>query len=393
MSDLSAPPIGPASAAPAQAGAANRIGVSIGDIRACAPEDLPTVARLFQSAFRDPASEAPASLHSCLRELFFEYPWDDPELPSRVYITPDGKLRGFIGVLPLRMSFRGERIRAAVPSSMMVDRPEEHPLAGARLLRSFLNGPQDISISEPLNPLTQGMWERLGGQSMPTESMEWLRVFRPAGFGLARMGERYSAARVLRPLGTLVDRAAASVAGASLQPCGKMPDYATEADVSDDVLIGHIAELTADYELRPEWDPACLKWMLAHAGRNAGRGTLFRRMVYGHNEIPLGCYLYHGRPNEMAWVLQILARPDAVGPVLDSLFAHAYRHGSVAVKGRTQLRLMDGLLRRQCIFFRRHSAAVHSRNPQLLAAVRSGEALTSGLAAESWTRLIGDTFS
>jgi len=106
MSDLSAFPVGMASAAPAQAGASNRIGLSIGDIRACAPEDLPMVARLFQSAFRDPASEAPASLHSCLRELFFEHPWYDPELPSRVYIAPDGKLRGFIGVLPLRIVSR-----------------------------------------------------------------------------------------------------------------------------------------------------------------------------------------------------------------------------------------------------------------------------------------------
>ena len=48
----------------------------------------------------------------------------------------------------------------------MVDKPAEHPLAGARLLRSYLTGPQELCVSETSNPIAQGMWERIGGRSI-----------------------------------------------------------------------------------------------------------------------------------------------------------------------------------------------------------------------------------
>jgi hypothetical protein len=361
------------------------------EIRTCTVDDIPAVARMFQRTFRDSHDAAPESLQSCLREVFFAHPWRDPELPSRVYVADDGAVGGFIGVLPLRMSFRGRAVRAAVPSSLMVDEPGRDPLAGARLLRSFFAGPQELSLSEPLNAVSQAMWKRLGGQSVTSESMEWLRVFRPAGLGLALLGERLPA-RLLRPFGQAADRLADRLAGGLLAVAHTPRSRNRDADMSDEELFRHMPAFAESYALHPEWDAGTLKWQLAHAARNSGRGTLYRRMVYGKNDAPLGCYLYHSQRGQVAWVLQILSRPDAVDAVLDSLLAHAHAQGSVAVKGRTQARLMDALLERQCFFFRRHSAAAHSRNPELLAAVRSGEAMTSGLAGESWTRLIGDTF-
>lgn len=361
-------------------------------IRACTSEDIPAVARIFQKTYRNPRKPAPESLEACLRELFFGHPWHDPELSSRVYIAPDGTVGGYIGVVPLKMSYRGQPVRAAVPTSLAVERPGQNPLAGATLVRAFLNGPQDISISEPANHLSVGMWKRLGGQSVASESMEWLRVFRPAGLALALLADRVPLAKCGRPLGLALDRIAGQFTGDRARFNVPARSYARDADVSDDLLLRYIPEFGASYPLHPEWDSTTLKWVLDHASRNVARGQLFRRMVYGKDDAPLGCYLYQGSPHRVAWVLQILARPDAIDPVLDSLFAHAYRHRSVAIKGRTQLRLLDPLLRHHCIFYQHHSAVVHSRNADLLAAVRSGSALTSGLATESWMRLIGEKF-
>jgi hypothetical protein len=374
----------------ARPAAADRSPAKAGDIRACVPDDIPAVARMFQAAFRKPRAEAPVALQACLRELFFEHPWQDRELTSRVYIAADGSIGGFIGTLPLRMSFHGRPVRAAVPSSLVVDRPEENPLAGAKLLRSFIAGPQEISITDTANALSAGMIQRLGGQAVTSESMEWLRVFRPAAFALTLVDQRFPAARLARPICSLADRLAAK-ASDFFRLDESARAYA-DADVSDDTLVEWMPKFAAHFALRPEWDAVCLKWMLVHAARNAGRGTLFRRMVYGRDRAPLGCYLYHGRPGRIAWVLQVLTRPGAAEPVIDSLLAHAYRNGSIAVKGRTQLSLLDALLRRQCMFFRRNAAMVHSRNAELIAAVRAGDAITSGLAAETWTRLVGDTF-
>jgi hypothetical protein len=363
------------------------------EIRTCTADDIPAVARIFQKAHRDPRDRAPASLEACLKELLFDHPWYDRELSSRVYVAADGKVGGFIGVIPLHMSYQGRSVRAAVPTSLAVERPDLDPFAGAKLVRSFLSGPQEISISEPANDLAIGMWERLGGQSVASESMEWLRVFRPAGLALALAAERFPPAMLARPIGQLCDRVAGRFTGDAALFAAKSRTYVHDADVSDDLLMQHLPTFAATYPLHPDWDRDALQWMLNHASRHNTRGPLYRRMVYGKHDTPIGCYLYQGRPGRIAWVLQILALPDALHAVLDSLFAHAYAQGSVALKGRTQQRLLDPLLKRACIFYRRASAVVHSRNPELLQTVRSGGAITSGFAAESWTRLIGENFS
>jgi hypothetical protein len=359
------------------------------EIRPCLAEDIPAVADLFQKTFRDARKPASPALAPVIRELFFEHPWRDPDLPSRVS-EDGGKVVGFIGVLPVHMSFRGRKLRAAVPSSIMVAEPEKRPLDGAKLVRAFLNGPQDLSFSEPISPLAQSMWARMGGETSASESMEWVRILRPAGLALAFASGHVSALAAARPLARLIDRRMERRSSFKVEPgSGAFRDE----DVDDEALFAVIGELTATYSLRPDWDAACLRWQLAHAAGNATRGTLYRRAVHDRKGKPIGCYVYHGRPDQIAWTLLTLARPDAVDAVLGSLLAHAAASGAVAVKGRTQLRLLDPLLRRNAFFFRRHSAVAHSRDDELLAAIRTGNALTSGLAAESWTRLIGDSFA
>jgi hypothetical protein len=360
-------------------------------IRACAPDDIPAVAGLFQRTFRDPRVAAPASLTSYLRELYFDHPWRDPELASKVFVA-DGAVGGFIGILPLRLAFRGATIRAAVAGSLMVDKPQENPLAGARLLRAYLGGPQDLSLSDSANPISRGMWERLGGKTMPTESMEWVRAFRPFSTALALAGDAAPLLRLARPIAAMADGIAGLIEHDLLR--FKPADTAAhEVAASDEDLIRLIPELAATYEVRPAWEPASLRWILAHAAGKNRHGPMVRRIVRGKDGRPLGCYIYYGRRGGVAWVLQLLADPNGIEPVLDNLFASAFALGCVAVRGRTQARLLDALQRRHCLFFHRSATVVHSTNAALVAAIRGGEGLVTGLSGDAWTRLIGDTFT
>jgi hypothetical protein len=362
------------------------------EIRPCTREDIPAVAGIFHRTFRNNHNPPPRSLELCLNEILFDHPWFDPELPSRVFVTPEGKVGGFMGTVALHMSYRGKAVRAAVPTSLAVENPARYPLAGARLVRAFLSGPQDLSISEPANALSQGLMTRLGAEQVPSESMEWLRIFEPGGFALSLLGD-HPAARIAAPLFRLGDRLVRrTIAGDMIRLPSGPPSFAHDADVSDEALLAYLPELTTGYELRPDWDPAAFKFVLGHAARNEARGTLYRRVVFGKDMKPIGCYVYHGRPGRVAFVLQVLSRPGAVDAVLDSLFAHSLGNGSVAVKGRTEQRLLDPLLRRGALFFRRHSSLVHSRHRELVEAVRAGTAVTGGLAGESWMRLCGDRF-
>jgi hypothetical protein len=363
------------------------------DIRTCTAGDIPAVARMFQKAFRDPNEAAPPSLEAYLRELFLEHPWRDPETASRVFVGADGGVHGFIGVLPVRMSFHGQKVRAALASSLVVDNPAEHPTAGARLLRSYFSGPQELCISETSNPIAQGMWERAGGKPLAEYSMEWLRPLRPAGLGVALLEERLAAARILRPLAALTDRALMRLAPSLAWPAPGTPRHCTDADVTDEVLLEQIPQFAAHYALHPDWDRTSLAFFLRHAARKGRHGELFRRMVYDRKGAPVGCYLYYGRPRQIAFVLQILARPEAVDAVVANLISHAERQGCVAVRGRTQPHLLEALLRHRCVLFRRSSTTVYSSNADLMAAIRSGDAFIIGLAGEGWTRLIGEKFS
>lgn len=358
-------------------------------IRACTPEDMPRVADLFQAIFRGSSGPAPASLQQYLLELFFEAPWHDPELPSLVYIAPDGAVGGFVGVIPLRMSFRGKPIRVALASSVMVEKPKDNPLAGARLLRAFMNGPQDLSFSDDANPVSVAMWKKLGAQSVPLESLDWLRVLRPAGFALSIVGDRIPLLKLAHPVCVAIDRMATRVAGNRFRLKTQGTARSIDVDLNDDSLTEHLREFAAAYSLRPTWDTDSLRWILNHAAENRRHGSLVCRAVYGKAEPPLGCYLYYGRPHGVAHVLQVMASPDAAGIVLDSLLEHAQQNRCVAVRGRAHSRYIDGLFSRDCIFFNRGSVVVHSRNADVIGAARSGDALMTGLAGEAWTRIAG----
>src|ERR1043166_5477244 len=157
-----------------------------------------------------------------------------------------------------------------------------------------------------------------------------------------------------------------------------------DSEASDEDLIRLIPELASAYEVRPAWDAATLRWMLAHAADKNRHGPMVRRLGRGRDGRLLGCSIYYGRRGGVAWVLQLLARADAIGGVLDNLLADAFARGCVGVRGRSQARLLDALQRRHCLFFHRSATVVHSHDAELVAAVPTGEALVTGLAGGAW---------
>ena len=302
-------------------------------------------------------------------------------------------MKGFVGILPQPMSFRGQSIRAVQITTLMVDDAKETPWAGVALLKSALSGPQDLSYGDDASETSRYLWEKLGGQSLPLESMEWVRVLRPAGLALSMLGDKLSLLNSLTSW-SLVDRVAGRLTANSVWFGKPVPRDSrnTDADVDDATLYECLPAFTAPYALRPDWDTDRLKWLLSHASQKQSDSKLFRRVVFDARKRPLGCYLYFGRSRCVARVLQLLARPEAVGSVVDSLLAHAYQTGCVAVKGAVQSRLIFPLRQRGCIFRGMQSVLVHSGNAALIETARLGDSLLNGLAGEEWTRLINDEF-
>src|SRR5271154_6813080 len=80
------------------------------EIRVFTEEHVGDAATLYLKAARGESGPAPRSLQDQMKETFLGNPWVSPEIPSLVYLD-QGKLVGFLGVIPRPMRFRGRPIQ------------------------------------------------------------------------------------------------------------------------------------------------------------------------------------------------------------------------------------------------------------------------------------------
>ena len=361
-----------------------------GHVRPAEAADMAQVGRLFTRVFDRQDGPAPPALTAYLAELFLDAPDRDPEIGSKVHVRGDGTVNGFIGVLPLPLRHEGRDLRGAVCGSLMVDERDSDPFAGARLMRSFLSGPQDISLSETANPISEGMWRKLRGTILPAYSLEWVRVLRPAGFAVDVAALSLPVLGAMRPIALPMDALARRFASGVLRATDSQT--AQDRDVGIEELAELIQLIIAKTSLHPAWSPPALRRMLENASWKSRYGTFVARAVMVRGT-PIGAFLYHVKRGRIAHVLQVVALPGQFGTVLDRLFVHAERMGAVAVRGRSQPFLLDALLTRNCLHVHRASSVVHARDAALLEPFISGRAFFNGLAGDSWTRLVGDDFA
>lgn len=368
------------------------------EIRPLTAAEIPAVAGLFQRAFRDRDKAPPAALTAYLRQHYLEAPGYDPEIAPLVHVADDGEVSGFIGVNALPMSHGDRKLRAAVCGSLVVERRDSDPMAGARLLKAFLAGPQDLSFSETSSEVSAQMWSKLRGVALPQYSLDWVRVIRPSAFVLALASRRIGAVRLLAPLGRGLDRYLR----------GRMPENALRwsgiperwsvkgglkvAEIDRAGFAALIEPLTRQFALRPDWSDEQLAYIVGEAAEDRSQGEAVFASVSTAGGKPIGAFLYHLRPGGIARVMQVLAASGQAGPVIDCLIGHAAERGAAGLFGRTQPALLDGLLGRRMAFLHLASTVVHSREPELVNASLNAEGFFNGLAGESWSRLIGGRF-
>lgn len=353
--------------------------------------DIEGVARLFQSAFRGSRKASP-DLSAYLQEAFFSHPWTDAEISSKVFVGENGGVRGFVGVFPGRFQYEGRPLRAAFAGSMVVEDPKAHPLAGARLLRAVLAGPQDITLTETANQTALGMWQKAGYPLDVGYSLNWLRIFRPASAALDLAGRKIAPARMLLPFGRIADRAGSLVRWTSLEPPRPAHMRVTFTDVRREEFEEAVLALAEHYPLRPAWDRASLNWFLEQAEQKRNFGYPEWRVGRSVTGKVSAAYVYFTQPGGIGWVLQALAAPSSEAELVDDMFVHAYAMGASGLRGAAHPWLLPALMSRKTLFYGRTFYVAQARDKTLLEPIRRGQALIAGLAGESWTRLIGDRF-
>ncbi|WP_274627116.1 hypothetical protein [Arvimicrobium flavum] len=354
--------------------------------------DVPAVARLFQRILRKTRGPATSDLETYLADVFLGDE-RDCDIRSNVYVRDDGAVAGFMGVMPMRMSIDSKPVRAAVCGTFMVDGHVSDPFAGARLMRAFLAGPQDISLSETANEVSTAMWRKMNAAILAEHSLEWLRILRPAAF-LAEMAARaVPGGRLLSFLGQPLDLLARheKLANRWWRPVAATSAMPSE-DADEEAIAALLVTLTERFAARPQWQQEELRRMLAHARRKALYGGMVRRIVRARNGRPVGLFVYYGDPRRIGRVIQLVAAPGQAGAVIDSMLAHADERGLAALRGRTMPDQLQAMLGGPFMFLHASSSIAHARDRTLLEPFLAGRAFFNGFAGESWSRLIGDRF-
>lgn len=367
-------------------------------IRPFEPGDSDAVARLFQKRLRHRDSAPPSELAPYLRTLFLESPGCDPEISSLVHLNAEGSLSGFIGVNALPMVFHDKPIRTAICGTLMVDAPESDPMAGARLMRGFLSGPQDISFSETANEIAGQMWTKLRGMVLPQYSLEWIRVIRPSAFAVDVAASRFKVLRSVLPVASGIDYLARmgmkpeSRAWTRVAPGVSVPDGLTVSQMDASAFAELMAPMTEQFALRPNWSDGQLAHILADAADKPDDGEPVMASVSTKSGAPIGAFFYHVRRGGIARVLQVMALPRQAGPVIDCLVADATARGAAGLRGRTQPALLAAMLTRRIGFARASSTVVHAADKDLVNALKTANVFFNGLAGEQWSRLFGGRF-
>jgi hypothetical protein len=355
----------------------------MGSVRPLVVDDIPQVARLYAAVFGPLPAESRDALQSACHEIFLGHPWRDDDLPSLVYEDRTRGIVGCLGVMPRPMSMDGRPIRAAITHTVMVHPASRSTSAFVDLASAYLSGPQDVSMAQGTG-VGRRIFEAFGGSASLLYSLGWTRILRPGRYALSFL-TRHGVPAVFAPALTPVCSLADAMTVRFLRtPFRLPPPKVSGVELDADTLWRCLAEFSHDRTLRPTYDAASSKWLLALLARRNGHATLANIAVRDSSGEVLGYYLYYMNPAKTGEVVQIAARPESINEVVQHLFYHAWSHGLTAVSGQLDPVYLPALGAQSCVFNRGDGSwlLVHSKYPDVLMALHRGDAFLTRLEGE-----------
>ena len=368
--------------APAEAGPDTRPAGGA-TIRPLERVDLPSVAALFRESFRAGPPHTDEALAEFFGRTLLDQPWADPEIPSLVAVGEQGRPVGFVAAEVRRMSLGGQALRFAWAAHTAVAPAARRSAVGVLLMQRLLEGPQDATLGDSASPLMEQMWLRLGGRRLDLKAIHWVRVFRPAS--VAAHVAAPARPRLRRGMRRLAGRLDALIPPPAQRAIAPPPAPGLEEPLTPTAMLEGMPRVARRLDLCPAYDEAYLQWLFAEMPRVRSRGEPVARLVRNERGRPIGWFIYYLRPGWRSEVLQVAATGERdLGCVIDHLLAHAYAHGSAAVRGRLEPGMLQAVAGRRCLLWHRGGTLVHARDPGVLAATRSDRALITRLEGDPW---------
>ena len=348
-------------------------------VRDLRPEDIPEVARLRERVFTETRFTSRSALEAHIERVFFKNPWYATGAGSLVHVGADGRINGFLGLVPRPLAIGDRPLRGTVAAQFMVA-PEARGLPGVRLYQAGFAAPTDLLYTDVGTPDATALWELMGGHAALVYGMTWTRPVRPgefavsAGGGEGRFGTRgvrYLARMGLRYLDRIVSLAPANLAHA-----------AAAEPATYEQAITLLNQLSGN-RLRAVYDVESFRWVCSTLAIRWGRDAVHLALVPDADGKPAGWFLYGMADRGTAVLYQLIARRDRYERVLAAALRHAYDRNAIAVQGRFDRRYAHLVLRMGgTVAYHGRGILGRTTDPTVLQQLLSGEALLSGMDGE-----------
>ena len=270
---------------------------------------------------RSGRNDPPPGLADYFARTLLDHPWTDPELPSLVYEQPDRGIVGMMGSYVRRIQFGERTLRMRCGGQLAADpRVEQLPI-GTLLLRQFLGGPQDLSITDGATDEVRKMWEALGGKANALTSTTWTRVLRPVSFTTNLVARRRGEQEPVAPgVAAAVDRLGRR------KPA--VDETATSSEpLSVSAMLDVLPRFDNTFPVRVAYDADFLEWLFGELAAVIPRGSPARRLVRAADGRVLGWYVIYVQTGGISHVLQMAASRHDLDPVIANLVGYARQAG------------------------------------------------------------------
>ena len=155
------------------------------------------------------------------------------------------------------MNIQGKRIRLAYGSNFIMDPGSRTTMAAIQLVRAFMKGTQDISITDSANESSRQLLRSLGFNVVPIYSLLWARPLRPSRYTLHGVS-RLKKSSGLRALGAMMTPACYCLdtlaVKSSISPFHQERPKNIAEELSTETLLELLVKIPAKNWLLPEYD-------------------------------------------------------------------------------------------------------------------------------------------
>jgi hypothetical protein len=352
-------------------------------VREFVSDDITTIAELHHKVM-SPRVRAPDDFFA---ELFLRSPCLDDAVHSLVYEDADGRVVGFLGVVPRPLALGDVPVSAAFTTKFMVDPDARASMAALLLFRRFIQGPQQLSFSDIVNDQGLPIWQAFGGTTVQIAGLEWHRHLR-------RMPSRRFESRLSGPLRTCARLGYPLLDGATqlLMPTPRLrePKLVVSAlDLAD--IVATMPRMVDRHVIRPDYNEPSLRWIVRGLETDPEM-RLITAMLRSKEGDVVGWFMYQLVQEQIARVVHMAARSQDMSNVLDSLLWHASQQGATDVFGRLDPLWFPTVSDRADVScqFRGNSLVVQTDDPALRETVFRGDLFLTPIDGEVITQFRGE---